>query len=150
MTDERRPDIRDVQRRAVYDFNIQHAALARRAQSDAGRWLLTALLLVHLAGLLLLAGAQGPEALMRTSAQWALILGAGCALLAGLMAWINWTATAVVHTEWADVRLLDPDGPDEIEGPRLKKAAANASYLLAIVFSLLSLFALPLAALLLG
>lgn len=86
MTDERRLDIRDVQRRAVYDFNIQHAALARRAQSDAGRWLLTALLLVHLAGLLLLAGAQGPEALMRTSAQWAFILGAGCALLAGLMA----------------------------------------------------------------
>ena len=141
MTDGPSSETVRAQRRATYDFNVEQAALSRKAQADYGRWLLTALLVIH-AGALTLSALDGSGAL-RSARCWA-TAGLALTLLAGLMAWANWTFSVIVHTHWADDRLLDPANTEAIAPPRMKRVA-DLAWLLAIGCAMASAAAVPVA-----
>ena len=142
--------VRAAQRKAVYDFNAEQASLARVAQAGNLRWLLSALTLVHFTALLALHAHGAAAHGLQSDAQWPLALGLTFALLAGLAAWINAAFSAIVHAEWADVRLLDPHADDAAGESRAKKRVVNATSVLAVLFAALSCLAAPWAILLLA
>lgn len=143
-------DVRAIQRKAVYDFNAEHARLARQAQAGHARWLLSALVLVHFGSLLALLVLEPSGPALESGAQWLLAMGLAFALSAGLMVWVNATFSAIVHAEWADVRLLDPNDAGPVAESRPKKLVVNATNLLAVLFAALSCLAAPCAVLLLA
>ncbi|WP_020177491.1 hypothetical protein [Methylopila sp. M107] len=140
------PETISAQRRATYDFNVAQAALARRAQADGGRWTLTALLVVHSGAFVV--GALVDEGAMAAT-RFAAVAGLTLTLLAGLAAWAHWTLRAVVHTHWADDRLLDPADMSEVTPPRLKRVA-DLAWLIAMLCATGAVIAAPVAMVRLG
>ncbi len=130
--------------REKYEFYKSAREWTFKANVDYGKWLVASGLLVHGAGLYALNALRDaaiqPEVhlALLEAAKWH-VAGIAFVLIAGLMAWLNFQAAAMIYHEWANPLMVHRTDVTPTELP--KRDAVGATRLSSILFGALALWA---------
>jgi len=143
------PEDADYRVMAAQEYQTQREAkrFTSQLQADYGRWLITTIAAIHVAGIYLISSLPDLDLAAKRTGIWVLVAGLVMILMSGLAAWINWGAAAQLCSRRSDVRMLvDREAWPETDAEAKKMMwRIRAALRCSVILGLISVLCIPFA-----